>query len=571
MDNPQNVRSRVPQWARLAALSLLATLLFAIRLAAPPNLLDQDQERPGTYVLDVVKNGNWLCQHDLTGDITSKPPLYTWLCALVALARNRVDEFTLYLPGALAAWGSAWLIFAFGQKYFGTRAAFFAALASMLCTAGVKEFGLARTDGVFAFTVTATALLGFRAWSLGKGWVWFWLLAAFATLTKGPLGLVLAAAGFLAAFWERKSGEPAPLKGNQLPGIGLFVLITLGWFLLAYRSAGQPLIAKMLGKELVGHTITETMSHFPGSLFYQPTLYYLGRGAPWSLFGIYGLWRVWRVPSVDAPVRRFERFLFCSFLFGLALFSLATHQRADLLWPIMPAAALLAGRELDRLSRALGASANAVIAGVVVLLIGGFIFYYFGPHARASYVTQSLQLKNLASRVERDGGMEFPLTHFDDPMGLQVYLNTLRPRVSLEHAAELLRGTEPVFVALNDLKKLQMARNPDDPPIFTVLPTTDDRNYPTRIVSNRRALELTNSFAFGFGNLTIRASGVHLLEATEREFAFAQQQNQSEITVVNGSTEPRRIRLRIITKGPPHSEERLLAGHEIWRMSFFGK
>src|SRR4029077_19265400 len=127
----------VPRWAPMAVITLLAAALFILRLAAPPNLLDQDQERPGAYVLDVVKNAHWLCQRDLNGEITSKPPLYTWLSALVALARNRVDEFSLYLPGALAAWGTAWLIFAFGRTLFGSRAAFFAALASMLCTAGL--------------------------------------------------------------------------------------------------------------------------------------------------------------------------------------------------------------------------------------------------------------------------------------------------------------------------------------------------------------------------------------------------------------------------------------------------
>jgi 4-amino-4-deoxy-L-arabinose transferase-like glycosyltransferase len=63
-----------------AAVTLLALLLFVLRLAAPENLLDQDQIRPATYVLDILKNGNWLCQRDLTGEITSKPPLYTWVC-----------------------------------------------------------------------------------------------------------------------------------------------------------------------------------------------------------------------------------------------------------------------------------------------------------------------------------------------------------------------------------------------------------------------------------------------------------------------------------------------------------
>jgi len=572
MGNAEIEQSRFPRWFHLAAITILAVLLFALRLAAPPNLLDQDQERPGAYVLDVVKNGNWLCQRDLNGEITSKPPLYTWLASLVALARGRVDEFALYLPGALSAWGTAWLIFTFGRKYFGPRAGFFAALAAMLCTAGVKQFGLARTDGVFALTVTATALLGFRAWTQGNGWTWFWVLAALATLTKGPLGVVLACGGFIAAFWERKSGEPVPFKGSQLLGIGLFLLITIGWFLLAYYNAGKPFIDKIIGKELVGHAVSDTKFHFPGSLFYQPPLYYLSRGAPWSLLGIYGLWRVWRSPSTEPSPRRFERFLFCWFLFGLILFSLASHQRSDLLWPIMPAAALLAGRELDRLSRWSTRIFDIAIAAVVILMIGGFVYYYFGPHAQSvKEVRQTIALDHVAAEIKRYGGAQFPLTHLDDPMGLQIYLNTWVPRVNAEHAAALLRGPEPVFIAVNDLKKLQAASKADDPPTYIVVPSVDNKNSPVRIVSNRQLPEPAKSFAFGFGELTIRASGIALVDASERELVFEKGRESSEIMIVNEGSEPRPVRLRILGEGPRHREERVLAGHEIWKSKFFGK
>jgi 4-amino-4-deoxy-L-arabinose transferase-like glycosyltransferase len=573
MGNEEIEQSCFPRWAHLAAITILAALLFALRLAAPPNLLDQDQERPGAYVLDVVKNGNWLCQRDLNGEITSKPPLYTWLASVVALARGRVDELALYLPGALSAWGTAWLILAFGRKHFGPRAGFFAAVAAMLCTAGVKQFGLARTDGVFALTVTATALLGFRAWTQGKGWTWFWLMAALATLTKGPLGVLLAAGGFIAAFWERRSGEPLPFKGNQLLGIGLFFAITLGWFLLAYNSAGKPFIDKIIGKELVGHAVSDTKFHIPGSLFYQPPLYYLSRGAPWSLLGIYGLWRVWRSPSTEPSARRFERFLFCWFLFGLILFSLASHQRGDLLWPIMPAAALLAGRELDRLSRWSTRIFDIGIAAAIVLMLAGFVYYYFGPHAKSvKEVRQTVALNHVAAEIKRDSGLQFqfPLTHLDDPMGLQIYLNTWVPRVNAEHAAALLRGPEPAFIAVTDLKKLQASRKADDPPIFTVVPSVDNKSYPVRIVSNRQLPEPANSFTFGFGDLTIRASGVALVDSSERELVFEKGRESSEIMIVNEASEPRTVRLRTLGEGPPHNrQERVLTGHEIWKTKYF--
>src|SRR5213079_3315908 len=130
--------------------------------------------------------------------------------------------------------------------------------------------GLARTDGVFAFTVTAAALMTFRASITGRGWTSCWLLAALATLTKGPLGVVLSAGGLLACFWERHSQHPWPIRGAYLRGIGFFLLITGGWFFLAYLQVGESLVAKMLGQELFSHAVSK--AHFPGTLFYQPPL-----------------------------------------------------------------------------------------------------------------------------------------------------------------------------------------------------------------------------------------------------------------------------------------------------------
>jgi 4-amino-4-deoxy-L-arabinose transferase-like glycosyltransferase len=133
----------------LAAIAALAVLIFIIRLTAPPNLLDQDQERPSSYVLDAVKNGNWLCQRDLEGFITSKPPVWTWISAGATIAYGRINEFTLYLPGALGLFGIACLLFIYGRRYYGADVALIAAVASMLTSAGLKGFGLARTDAVF--------------------------------------------------------------------------------------------------------------------------------------------------------------------------------------------------------------------------------------------------------------------------------------------------------------------------------------------------------------------------------------------------------------------------------------
>lgn len=478
---------RVNPWA---VIFLVAACLFAIRMFGPPNILDNDQERPASYVLDVTLNGNWICQRDWTGDITSKPPLYTWLCALATLISGRISVFALYLPGALAGLGAALLVFGFGRACFGERAALIGALACMLSAAGAKQFGLARTDGVFAFTVALTAFLAFRSWNTGKGWVWVWLAAGLATLTKGPLGLLLGGFGLLAVVWERRSNEPLKLRGSHWLGLAVYVLVVGGWFGLAYWHYKDALIAKMVGKELVGHAVSSGSRNLPGTLIYQQPFYYLGRSAPWSLLAYYGLWQIWRRPASDPSQRRLERFLFCWFTAGLLLFSLAPHQRADLLWPLLPAGALIAGRELDRLAQHRGwARFNPIFAAAVVLGLAGAAVFYDVITWKDPRVRQTVALKEMARSIEERVGSEFPITHVDSPMTLQVYLNTLRPPVSAEQAMERLRGAEPAFVAVSDRKVLEALRRPEDPEFYTVLAAPEHvRTKSAVLVSNRPKL-----------------------------------------------------------------------------------
>ena len=553
----------IPHTISVVVIVVVGILLFMIRQLAAPNLLDQDQERPAAYVLDVVQNRNWICQRDHLYDVTSKPPLLTWLCAITALATGHVNEFSLYLPGALAALGTALMLWRAGTRYFGAPSGFIAAMAVMLTTAGLKGFGLARTDGVFAFTVAATALLAFGAWRRGKGWTWAWMMAAASVLAKGPLGPLIAGGGLIAAFWERKTGAPAPIRGKQWIGITLFLLITGGWFWLAYLQDGHALIAKMLGKELVAHAVTDGKKHYPGMLFYQPILYYLGRAAPWSVFALYGMYRLYKKPSADGMVRQFERFLFCWFVFGLCMFSLAPHQRADLLWPIMPAGALLAGRELSSLSsRLTPATFRWATTATLLFAIGGYSFYYFGPRSREKIQQQSLALRDFARRMKPPQGVV--LTHVDDPMALQIYIDTLHRKVSFEEAAKILRGKAPAYVVIKDLGKLEASRLNDDPPLQVIAESSPLLGL--KIVANRTTWE-TNEIAFGSGWLSADVRGATVATLREHEIE-ADAKSRGDIRAMNRSDTRQALTLKVRRDTGVLKERRLLLPGEVWSFSF---
>ena len=151
-------------------------------------------------------------------------------------------------------------------------------------------------------------------------------------------------------------------------------------------------------------------------------------------------------------------------------------------------------------------------------------------------------------------------------MTLQIYLNTLRPRISFKRAAELLRGPEPAFVAVNKLAPLEAARSAGDPPLYCLLPDPGNPGKsPTRIISNRPALAPTDSAAFCFGALSFRVHGARLLQATEREFRFSVTGQAAEVIVSNESPEPRKVRLCAAGQGKHRFQERVLASQEVWQ------
>jgi len=482
-----------------ALVVLVWAAVFGIRLAGPPDLLDKDQQRPAMYVLDALHNGHWICQRDNWGELMHKPPMATWLSALATWPFQRINRFSLYLPGALAMLVLALILHAAGQKYFGGWAGVFGALAFLLSLPGARHVALARTDAVFAAATALTAVAAWRAWRLGRGWTWFWLAGAFATLTKGPLGVALAASGLLAAWWERKSGEPAPVRGSHAAGFALYVLLTGGWFALAVwrvgREAFDVLIWQELFLEAAGGPSDVPLLGFP-----KPTFYFLTRFAPWSLLAVLGFWRVWARPAADATRRRFERFLFCGFFSGLFAFSLAAHQRFDLILPILPIAALMAGREIGRFLDT--ARPRVALAGVVVTVTAGLatIGYEFGlALARTERAIQTQALEQAARLIRARCGEDFPLTHVSSDSTFQFYLNTIRTHVPVKRAAELLRGDLPAFVAVRWLEPLEQELGTNRPPLHVLLRWPAAGQPLIAIVSNHPRLERPPCIASAVG------------------------------------------------------------------------
>lgn len=448
----------------LTILIMIWGSLFLMRWTAPSDLLDKDQERPAAYMADAALNGNWIVQVDDHGRVCSKPPIYTWLGAGLIILFGHINEFALYFPSALGVLGCCLLIWQFGSRPFGYQAAFAGGALLLLSMIGLRILYLARTDALFSFATFLTACIGFGCRCKSWNWLWFWLAAALATLTKGPLGLVLAFGGMIGLYKVPKPVDGRAYKG-LLSGAVFYLVLCLGWLWLAYMQMGEPVIAKIIGRELYGHTDWGSerfsLDYF---FFITPILFFISRFFPWSILALMGLWRVWKRPATDLNERLFEKFIASYLVFGVLLFSVFPHQRPDHLFPLLPAAGLLAGREIIRWvsKRKLKRYLLPLFVGLWIFVGTGFGFYYYKiDPATNSWFAKTEGVRQLAEGFKAQNGEPDKLYFVDTPYGLQFHLNTMKQRISYQKAADLIESDAAVIVAVRSMKMLKKHLPPD--------------------------------------------------------------------------------------------------------------
>ena len=454
------ISSRLIWYAQIV---LFCSLIFWIRLSGPSDLESYAQVLNIGYILDLMTQHNWLVQYDLEHDIMSKPPLHTWMMA-PSTALLGLNRLALTLPSFISILVLALLIFEFGRHRFSEPAGGLAAMAIILAPTIAKQVALVRTDPAFTLAVAASALIAYVAWEQGRqwkrGWIAFWFMAALSTLIKGPLGIVLAAGGLLSFFWEKRSnpGLPTP-RGPHLVGITLFLILTLGWFVAAWLSEGQALINKMLFRELVYHAVVEHSGGWQARDLLKPTSFLLLRYLPFSIPLLFALWRVFRHPADNPAERQFERFLACWLLFGLLIFSVVKHQRADHLLPLWPAGALLAGREMWRWAERISAARFVAISLIVSAVLIGITYSAVHSIGRAVDETNGYGRERklareteLAAKAFQESGLDAGnLYHVNTPISLQLHLGTFRQFISPVQLEQLLaEATRPVDIALGE-------------------------------------------------------------------------------------------------------------------------
>lgn len=293
---------------------------------------------------EMLEASHWILPH-LGGEVyADKPPLLFWSIALISSLGSGVTEWTARLPTALAAVSVCLVTWRMGVRLFSSTAGLMAALV------------LATSGGFFWSGRQALPDMLLTLWTTGASWsLWEWfsrqrrkaafvagLCMGLATLTKGPVGLVLPTLCGLTYLTVR--GQLPKLRGwSALMCLGAFLAVTLSWFVPAVAQGGLE-YAQMT---LLHHSLERYVRAWEHTASWY---FYLGafpaEFLPWTLFLPQAL-------LAEARLRRYQRqegwwFALCWLVTILGFFSISTGKRDIYILPAFPAAALLVGWSWSR-------------------------------------------------------------------------------------------------------------------------------------------------------------------------------------------------------------------------------
>jgi len=296
-----------------------------------------------------------------------KPALLYWMM-IASYKLFGVSEWAARLPAAVSGLLTIAAVYCLGRRVerddeklrgYG----FWSTLASAT-TVGIVVFARAASFDII-LTMTATWALAFyvlyeleenaklRRWFL----VGFYTFIGLSLLAKGLVGIVIpiGVVGLYHLFRRRLPQRNAFI--SLFWGIPLALIVAATWYAPVIWQHGWTFIDQFLIQHHFARYVSNKYHHW------RPVYYYLLvvplLALPWTAFFIDGLLqasrllRSTRVPASDRPGDRLSELLVFAlawFLFSLLFFSFANSKLPGYVLPVLPAAALIVGERLWRLS-----------------------------------------------------------------------------------------------------------------------------------------------------------------------------------------------------------------------------
>lgn len=347
-----------PYWAVIATATLIGLVLFVVDLGSI-GLVDETPPLFAASARTMVRSGDWLIPQVNGLPRYDKPPLVYWLMAVIYSLPGQASwdpygSWAAALPSALASTAVvallALLLAWWERRYLPCPQGLW--LPAAFCFGLSPLVMLWSRIGVSDSLLTALVALAMISswWRLVNSripWWLCWLALGLATLTKGPVAVVLF--GLTWGFFALLQRQVGVICDRLRPGPGCLLSLAVAgpWYGAAVHREGEPFLQSFFGYHNL-QRFTEVVNRHQSPWWFYGALLLLA-SLPWSPLLLLGLWRA--LTSAQASLARFAA---CWLLAVLLLFSLSATKLPSYWLPATPAAAILAVLALverDRLTR----------------------------------------------------------------------------------------------------------------------------------------------------------------------------------------------------------------------------
>ena len=345
--------------------AILLIICFSVILSFPwigsRAFYTRGEPREALVPQKMIESSNWILPRTFDDRVPSKPPFSHWLIGLSAHLRGLftaevvVDEWSSRLPSAVLALLFTVVFFYWIEKTLGVERAFHSCCILLTSFEWMRGLVTTRVDTILS------VLLGFGIVSLYAlaekrtfvGVISAILALAAATLTKGPVALVLPGAILaLYLFCEKRK-----IARTIQIGVQVFVpalLIATFWYFLAYQEAGDDFLSKFWYENVQRFASSTDDNPHNHSVFYLAIMFLVGL-IPWSFLYFPALRSCWdkrRTPRLIkdwfSSIEPIERYALIVVVVFFVFFSIPSSKRGVYLLPSFPFAALLLSRITTR-------------------------------------------------------------------------------------------------------------------------------------------------------------------------------------------------------------------------------
>ncbi len=263
------------------------------------NLLPVTDTAESNYALtakEMVQSGDWISPQIYGHYWYDKPIFYYWELAL-SFSLFGFNEMAARLPAAILGICSLLFTYWFARRIYGEKIAW---LSALILGTSVEFWLLSKaviTDSTLFLFMSGAIAFFYLGYAEDRKYYWLcYVFAAFATLTKGPIGLLLPGlACFLFLLYNKDLKEM--LHVHLLSGLALFTVLCGSWYGLMCYLHGSDFLLNFIGvHNFLRATVSEHPSH---NKWYFYIIIYLVGFAPWSFTLPYSLFKKWKQKELD--------------------------------------------------------------------------------------------------------------------------------------------------------------------------------------------------------------------------------------------------------------------------------